>query len=121
MFIPVLDAIPYGISHLARLKINMTLPTKETGPDTHSIPHVDYHSDDQLLTALYYINDSDGDTYIFNEFEPYTGPLTLNRRVSPKRGRLVLFKCGRFHAGNNPSTNQPRLTLNANFYPTAKQ
>lgn len=116
VFIPILEALPYKILNLERLKVNLTVATKDTRPDTHSFPHIDF-IDDRLITGIYYINDSDGDTYIFNEFHPHKGKLTLNRRVTPKRGRIVLFNCNRYHAGNNPSGNHPRLNLNINFYP----
>ena len=73
--------------------------------------------DEGLITGLYYVNDSDGDTFLFNEMNPHRGALTVARRITPKRGTLVLFDATRYHAGNNPIDHPTRLTLNFNFYP----
>ena len=116
-FFPIVDAIPANFDRLLRFKINLTLPTKDTTIHTHSIPHVDFDTlDANLITAIYYINDSDGDTIIFNErYGSSIESLTVKKRITPKRGRLVVFDSGYYHAGNNPSTNTPRLTANINL------
>jgi hypothetical protein len=119
-FFPIVDAIPAKFDRLLRFKINLTLPTKDTTIHTHSIPHVDFDIIDvNLITAIYYINDSDGDTVIFNERSnsPFEN-LTVKQRITPKRGRLVVFDSGYYHAGNNPGTNTPRLTANINLLPS---
>ena len=121
VFIPLLDAVPYEFHRLVRCKINLTLPVQGSTVDTHSYPHVDYIDDEGLITGLYYVNDSDGDTFLFNEMNPHRGALTVAQRITPKRGRLVLFDANRYHAGNNPIDHPTRLTLNFNFYPAGKK
>ena len=120
-FIPVLDATPYQFHRLVRCKINLTLPVEGSTKDTHSYPHVDYVDNEGLITGLYYVNDSDGDTFLFNEMSPHKGALTIAKRISSKKGRLVLFDSQRYHAGNNPIHHPTRLTLNFNFYPDVKK
>jgi hypothetical protein len=66
---------------------------------------------------IYYVNDSDGDTFLFNEFwDPVSGQpptqLTLNQRVTPKRNRAVIFESDRFHASSNPRFNKNRFIIN---------
>jgi hypothetical protein len=115
-FAPVVDAIPYQCDRLLRFKINLTLPSKDNTADTYSVPHVDYFKEKfKIVTAIYYINDSDGDTVIFNEQPGQLGPLTVKQRITPKRGRLVVFDSNHYHSGNNPSTNVPRLVGNINI------
>lgn len=114
-FFPIIDSIPFFIDKLLRVKINLTLDHRNTTADTYSIPHVDMKDIENYITALYYINDSDGDTVIFNERPGHTGPLTVKQRVTPKQGRMVIFDGTLYHSGNNPSTNIPRLNVNINF------
>jgi hypothetical protein len=114
-FVPILDALPFEISNLLRVKVNLTLPVEGSTANTHSVPHVDYANiTDSYITAIYYVNDSDGDTVIFNEQNGHQGPLTVKQRITPKRGRVVIFDGALFHSGNNPSTNNPRINLNIN-------
>jgi hypothetical protein len=69
------------------------------------------------ITAIYYVNDNDGDTYIFNEkYEQRTyKELTVKKVVSPKKGRMVLFKGNHLHSGNYPIQDKPRIVINFNF------
>ena len=66
------------------------------------------------LTGIYYVNDSDGDTFIFNEKKSHSGEVTLKQRISPKKGSLVLFDANHLHAGNNPIDNYSRVVVNIN-------
>jgi hypothetical protein len=120
-FLPVLSAMPYTIDVLIKMKINLTLPAIGANEHTYGMPHTDFPNVPNNITALYYINDSDGDTVIFNELQGHRGQLTEKARVSPKQGRLVVFKGNMIHAGNNPRTNEPRLVANINFIPYMKK
>ena len=116
-FLPVLSAIPYNIDVLIKLKINLTLPASGATDYTYGMPHTDFPNVPENITALYYINDSDGDTVIFNELQGFQNQLTERMRIKPKQGRLVVFNGNVIHAGNNPTTNEPRLVANINFIP----
>jgi hypothetical protein len=111
---PVVQSIPHDMTTLIRVKTNITLPTINGG-DLHNPVHIDYGSKEDYLSAIYYINDSDGDTFIFNEKNGHQGELTLKQRVSPKRGRLVVFNGNYLHAGGIP-TKGPRLVMNINGF-----
>jgi len=71
-------------------------------------PHVDTHDVvNRYLTkwsVVYYVNDADGDTVFFTPYETI--------RVTPKRGRAVIFPANIKHAGTNPSVSPERITLN---------
>lgn len=115
MFFPIVDAIPFKIVRLERLKINLTLPHTMGTTNTRSIAHTDLSFlKSGYYTAIYYVNDSDGDTFIYNERVGHTGKLTVKQRISPKQGRMVVFDGGLLHSGNNPINTKARLTVNIN-------
>jgi hypothetical protein len=104
LFRHIAEAIPDIESYrLRRYKLNITMPQLDCNENTHSHPHVDLTGiGEDYLTAIYYITDSNGDTFIFNETEDHVGEVTVNQRITPKRGRLVIFNGKHLHAGNNP-------------------
>lgn len=70
------------------------------------------------LVCLYYVNDSDGDTFLFDRTKkdgPISKDTKLNvfKRVSPKKGRVVLFNGNRFHSSSGP-TKDVRVIINFN-------
>lgn len=99
-----------------RIKFNMLRRTDF--PENHyNIPHIDFDTINKI-SALYYVNDSDGDTFLFNErFDETKVPekLSIAQRVAPKKNRLVIFDSDRFHASSNPKTNPERIVINFVF------
>jgi len=85
------------------------------GRKTHNKPHVDLHYPHTVF--LYYVNDSDGDTFLFEEtLEDTPNPqkdyqFNLKQSISPKKGRGVIFNGNRYHASSNP-TKIPRCVIN---------
>jgi 2OG-Fe(II) oxygenase superfamily len=67
--------------------------------------HVDYNF--PHLVLLYYVNTTDGDTILYDNNNE------IAERISPKRGRCVLFDGLTLHASSS-STLAPRLVLNTN-------
>jgi len=115
--VPLISSIPYTIKNLIRIKANITNYNINYNKDSFGIPHTDIFDVPNYHTAIYYINDSDGDTYIFNETyeNKQFNNLTIKNRITPKKGRLIVFPGSYLHSGNNPSTNNPRAVLNFNF------
>jgi hypothetical protein len=111
--LPVITAIPYTIKQMIRIKMNLGVYVQIDNPNAHGMPHVDFTEiKEPLLTAIYYVNDSTGDTVIFNQRFGQCAPLTVKTRVTPKKGRLVVFDGALLHAGNTPRTNTPRVNIN---------
>ena len=111
--LPIITAIPYTIKQLVRIKLNLGVYASTNIADPHGMPHVDFtRIPEPLLSAIYYVNDSSGDTVIFNEKFGHKGPLTVKTRVAPKKGRLVVFDGALLHAGNTPRDNEPRVVIN---------
>jgi hypothetical protein len=103
---------------LQRVKSNLLLP--QSGPTTQQ-PHTDgmrvidgqYNSIGRK-TLLYYVNDSDGDTIFYDKYflgEPL-GLIKEHQRVTPKKGRAVIFDSNLIHGGNCPTTSDYRIVIN---------
>ena len=71
--------------------------------------------------AIFYVNDSDGDTIFYNvkredvpkdkdyrDLEEYD-------RVSPKANRLVIFNGNQLHTGSSPTKHKTRILINSNY------
>jgi len=115
--LPVLTAIPYTIKQMIRIKMNLGIYVQTDNPNVHGMPHVDFTEiKEPLVSAIYYINDSTGDTVIFDQRYGQSGPLTVKTRVTPKKGRLVVFDGSLLHAGNTPRTSAPRININFNAF-----
>ena len=77
------------------------------------VPHVDLQYDNgepvDHKVLLYYINDSDGPTYFFNE------SYELQDTVYPKPGRAIIFDGSNIHAASNPVRSPFRMVVNIDF------
>ena len=118
MFMDLLK--PLNVYKLLRFKLNITTYNPDYNSDSYGYPHCDMSALNlkKYNTAIYYINDSDGDTLIFNErFGEKFDKFTLQKRVIPKRGRMVVFDGNYYHAGITPKNNNPRVVANINYIP----
>jgi hypothetical protein len=128
-FIPILYHIQkyFGFTfdyYPYRIKSNLQFQTPNKDPDFFDIPHIDLMEaaspQNNYWTILYYVNDSDGDTLIFNE--KFIGTpiknFSLNQRVSPKKGRILMFPSNTMHSGNFPINSSYRLVINLNVWIT---
>jgi hypothetical protein len=103
------------VNELIRVQFNLfyQYPGDPAG-ESWNAAHTDQQYDHNVL--LYYVNDSDGDTFIFNEKRNDNfDELTVMERVSPKKGAAILFDGNNFHASSNPFASTKRITLNFNF------
>ena len=92
-------------------------------------PYVDHHAPHQ--TGLLYLNDSDGDTYFYDnyydpslderlsQFDYYQkhikNHLKFQQSVTPKSNKLVLFDGYQYHASSCPTKTQLRVVMNFNY------
>jgi hypothetical protein len=102
------------INKIIRARVIMTPKDPSFGPDNYHLPHVDHFFPHQ--TILYYINDSTGDTFFFEEMykEINQDKKTLVKRIAPKRGKCIIFDGLQYHTGSAPTDNN-RLTISINF------
>jgi hypothetical protein len=88
--------------------------------------HVDYEQ--KHMTALIYINDSDGPTIVYNErYLPLTGvgsadtirriqhTLTIKDKIEPVANTMVTFNGLHYHSGTTPVSTARRVVLNINY------
>ena len=110
---PIIRELDFDEELLSRIKINMLLP-RDVDYMWHT-PHVD--STDKHIVLLYYVNDSDGETYFFQE--KYDGTIkkngTIMKIIKPEKGKYVIFDGTQFHASSQPSNNL-RSVINFNFH-----
>lgn len=104
------------VEKLIRAHVNLLFqnPSKTFTEDSWNSAHTDQSYPHTVM--LYYIEDSDGDTFIFNEKLNETfDKFTIKERISPKQGRAVIFNGEYFHASSNPIKEFKRTTINFNF------
>lgn len=103
------------VNEIVRIKINLLLRDKTFTKENYNFPHSDR---DGKNVFVYYINDSDGDTVLFNEFDnlkTIPNNFTVYDRITPQRGSGAFFESMRFHASCNPAITQHRYVINFNF------
>lgn len=113
---PVLDTLAQEFqSNMSIVKMKFNMLTRGTSKEFH-FPHTDVDETDDCYTAIYYVNDADGPTYLFNEFGPKeTDDVTIKSVVEPQKGKLAIFKANRFHASSSPIESDFRIVLNIVF------
>ncbi len=89
--------------------------------------HVDFNLPHKV--ALIYLNDSDGDTYIFKErYEPasnadtymyfqdqHKGVGSVFSRITPEENKMICFDGMHYHSSSCPTTVAKRITININY------
>ena len=109
MVFEAVSNIDYTFGEVVRARSFIQFPT---GANLVNHPHID--TNEQHLVCLYYVNDSDGDTVIYNETADDiqnlpgidTNMLTIKQTISPKKGRAVLFNGRRYHSSTTPIANK---------------
>jgi len=99
---------------LLRVKSNLMIRDSSYPLNFYNLPHQD-SSRKNVKTFIYYINDSDGDTYFFNESPDqfYQNPiLSIKHKQTPKKGNLLFFDSEILHASSPPKTAYQRLVIN---------
>lgn len=105
------------ITRIHRIKINHQSPQPGFTSNNYNIIHSDDGRAD-LVSMVYYVNDSDGDTFVFNEHHSpnhSVDQVTLLERVTPTMGTAIVFPSTQFHASSNPINTPSRYVINATF------
>jgi hypothetical protein len=113
------------ITELIRLRLRLSSQIPNHTLNHYNPPHVDLMSTDPFKTFVYYVDDSDGDTVIFNKrYESTTQPTTLTKNEpdlkpiftsTPRKGEGVYFDGLQYHAGNSPVNYKSRCIINFDF------
>lgn len=104
----------FKVDRVFRTRSNIT--TKRSD-HMWAYPHVDEIS--RHFVFLYYVNESDGDTILYNETcdtkTNYENNLTELVRITPKAGAAIVFDGSRYHSFTNPVSSDFRCVINMNF------
>ena len=98
----MVDALKLTSYELVRLKLNLTLNVgKQVEPQIHT-------DCSDGFTALYYLNDCDGDTLFYENDVVFC-------RQTPKENRLVIFDSNTPHSAQLPLVSTKRYVVNINI------
>jgi hypothetical protein len=109
-------------NNFIRIKINLQTPIEGNNSNKYNGAHIDRTTPHSTL--IYYLNNSDGDTFIFNEVfnsnESSTWPSsispTIKKRITPVANSLYYLESGfNYHSSSNPINCNTRYTINFNF------
>ena len=102
-------AAKYNFSaEVVRVKANLCTKVSVENTEAHQTPHID--NIDSHWVMIYYVNNSDGDTFLFDS------KLNVKQRITPKQGRCLLFNGATLHAGMHPKQSNYRIVINFNFF-----
>jgi len=105
MLLCMSDKAGLNPNHLHRARFGMYLPIRN--PPLHNNIHTDMK--EPHTVCLYYVNDADGDTFFFDKSRQ------IVERISPKKGRMVVFDGFTLHASSMPVESSHRISLNLGY------
>lgn len=111
---------------IIRLSLNVQPANNKFANNKVCPPHIDRL--DPHLTAIFYINDCDGSTIIYNEKcigDEFSSPekiietiqnkkMTVKKEIRSQKNKLVIFDGLQYHS-SRPSISESRFVINVNF------
>lgn len=100
---------------ITRIKANLLMQFNSGLGGIHH-PHIDQELPN-TKTLIYYVDDSDGDTYTYNEYFDGTkqSNFTVEKQITPKKGTAVLLDTMRYHSSSLPKETETRCVINIVF------
>jgi len=92
---------------ILRAKVNLQSQNKNATTETFNCPHRDM--DEPHLAGIYYVNDSDGFTFLFDNDN------NIINKIMPKKGSLLVFDGSLKHASGHPTKCLKRCVINFNL------
>jgi hypothetical protein len=119
-----LDNTGQEVGEIVRIRLGLHTISPQT---RYGGAHVDYNLPHRV--ALLYLNDSDGDTLVFNEkYDPnsnadtyhyfqdqYQGKASVIHRSTPAANKMIWFDGMHYHSSSSPTTVAKRITININY------
>jgi hypothetical protein len=104
----LIDKTGINIKEIYANRAFLQVPLAKQYVKEHNGIHLDIT--EPHYACVYYMNDTDGDTIVYNQtiYDTPTGSnveVTEHKRVSPKKGRLVMFDGARYHCSSQPTEN----------------
>ena len=80
-------------------------------------PHIDNFF--PHISSILYINDSDGNTIIYNQkyndYDKFNQQFTVQKEIEPRANRVLIFDGMYIHTGRTPAKHNRRILINSNF------
>tara|TARA_R110001599_G_scaffold8819_2_gene43823 strand:- start:3120 stop:3674 length:555 start_codon:yes stop_codon:yes gene_type:complete len=110
VFRNTISNIPIEHDLIVRAKVNL-LPQFKHDKDRHNNPHLDVVREDNRKhkICIVYLNDSDGDTFVFNNNKE------IIKRITPEAGKVLIMDGNLIHTSAHPIEAKYRLVFNINF------
>ena len=108
LFNNVIKHLDINNLEIFKIKANLQIKCENNKVENHNTPHIDAPTMKHYV-AIYYVNDSDGDTILFNKDN------TEKARITPKKGRFLVFDGSILHTGSHPIISSKRIVVNYNF------
>ena len=109
----ILEDTKVNWESIERAKANLTTHLPNSKPGDITVPHQDirpndnYYKNKKFISIIYYVHDTDGDTVFYdNECKK------IIKKVSPKKGRAVIFDSLIFHSYKRPVKSDKRVVIN---------
>lgn len=99
----------FSLQGVIRAKVNLKFKQESKLDNFINPPHVDNNIENSLI-GIYYINDSDGDTVIYEDRD-----LKISKTIEPKKGRMILMDGSNIHSASHPLKTETRMVINYNF------
>lgn len=112
------------VKQVLRVRLRLTLQHPDREKFLFNKPHIDLPDyNGPYKTLVYYINDSDGDTFIFDKFFNKEDSINVLKDIdkkiilqhTPRQGSAVYFEGHQYHAGNTPIKYKHRYVINFDF------
>jgi len=106
-----------NLDNLVLHRVRYGMNIKSSTQLEYNTPHLDFPDDfpHKHYTALYYVNNSDGDTFIFNE-KKRSKNYSVLEKISPEKGKMCIFDGEHFHASSCPKKSNYRIVITLNLY-----
>lgn len=119
---PIVEAckkLNTSLDSIFHIRMLLQLPVVLEQNKIHGVPHVDTPRSAPYNVGVYYVNDTDGDTYIFKQTSAspvnvLQDKFTTAHTVAPKKGRLIIFNSDTYHAVGKPKKDI-RAVINYHF------
>ena len=112
IFFHLMDAVNKEYTQLNRIRYGLI--TRGVSQITN-LAHIDDKNNLKQKVALFYLNDTDGETYIYKNKHPNYDNLVVDKKIMPKPNRLVIFDGDVIHASSTPTKTQLRYAINFNY------
>ena len=101
------NLLMHTVRTFLQLPLNENILFKDKNKHIEDTPHLDL--DCPHTVFLYYVNDADGDTLIYDykstniEDRPLYDDINVVERVTPKQGRVIVFDGMTWHSSTQPT------------------